>query len=64
MFSIGSDGRISRDDSRFASLVDASVPNVRDFQDLQPKARMAAHLIPDLIASSLAPTTRYSYKTQ
>ena len=56
MFSIGSDGSISRDDSRFASLVDASVPNVRDFQDLQPQARVAASL--------LASTTRYAYKIQ
>ena len=62
MFSIGSDGSISRDDSRFASLVDASVPNVRDFQDLQPQARVAALLIPDLIASSLSSTTRYAYE--
>ena len=61
MFLIGSEGRILRDDSRFASLVDASIPNVRDFQDLQPQACVAALLIPDLIASSLAPTTRYSY---
>ena len=33
MYLIGSNGSISRDDSRFANLVDTSVPNVRDFQD-------------------------------
>ena len=64
MFSIGSDGSILRDDSRFASLVDASVPHMRKFQDLAPQKRVAALLIPDLIASSLALTTRYAYKVQ
>ena len=64
MFLIGSDGSISRDDSRFASLVDAFVTNARDFQDLQPQECVAALLIPDFITSSLAPKTRYSYEMQ
>ena len=58
MFLIGSNGSILRDDRRFANLVDASLPNVRDFQDLQPQARVAALLILDLIASLLASITR------
>ena len=34
MFSIGSDGHITRDGSRFAELVEASLPAVRDFEGL------------------------------
>ena len=63
MFSIGSDGRIKRDRSKFAKLIEASLPAVRDFKGLQPQAHIAALLIPDLIASSLAPATRNSDKT-
>ena len=62
MFSIGLDGCITRDRSRFAELVEASMPAVRHFEGLQPESRVAAILIPHLIASSLAPTTCYSYK--
>ena len=62
MFSVGADGRVTRDGSRFDGLVEAILPRVQDFEELQPEARVAALLLPDLISSSLAPTTRYSYE--
>ena len=62
MFSVGADGRVTHDGSRFTGLVEASLLRAWDFEELRPEARVAALLLPDLISSSLAPTTRYSYE--
>lgn len=62
MFSISATGQLTRDTSRFAGLVEASLPEIRDFWGLNPESRVEALSIPDLIASVSAPTTRYSYE--
>ena len=43
-------------------IAKASLLRAWDFEELRPEARVAALLLPDLISSSLAPTTRYSYE--
>ena len=61
MFSITRNRVVTRDDSRFSAIVAANLPEVGDFWGLSQDSHVVALLIPDLVASALTPTTRYSY---
>ena len=58
MFSISADGQVTRDRSRFSGLIAALLPEIRDFWGLNLDSRVAVLLIPDLLASVLAPMIR------
>ena len=67
MFQINTEGRITREIFRPASheaRIMEAVPVPPDIVTLAEEARVAALLLPDIVASGLAPTTSYSYGLQ
>ena len=67
MFHINEAGNVSRKEVRAGSHeahILAGVPLPGDFQNLSEQARISALLMPDILASSIAPATARSYAAQ